>query len=433
MPQTESAKSAVVHEMLPCGVECAVLQLPHRHIVSLQLRVLAGCCSEPADLLGLARMVEETIDKGTQSHSGPQLSDAFDAIGASRNSGTGRETTTFTCTVLPEHVERAVELHAEFLRRPTFPQDAVDVSLELARQEFTALEDDPHGLLDKFLSRQAYGPLLGRHALGEPDTVDRIVRESIENHWRTYFHAGRIMVAVAGPVEPRRILDVLERHFAGFGGAKREGRTSYPVEFSAQTVHWQKELEQEHIGICWPAVAVTDEWHPTQQVIVGVLSGGMSGRLFTEVREKRGLVYWVSAWHETPRGTGMMFMGASTTPERCDQTYEALLREVDRLGEDVTQSELQRAQTGILAAWETRGDTTRSRCAELLGDLFFFGRPVAVEEKIEKIKAVSVSRIKDYLDTHPRDRLSVVTLGPRPPAGEVREAAAAIDAGSDAS
>jgi predicted Zn-dependent peptidase len=411
----------VVHEILPCGVECAVLPLPRRHVASLHLRVLAGCCNEPADLLGVARMVEETLDKGTQSFTGPQLSDAFDAIGAAHNSGTGRETTTFTCTMLPEHLDRAIELHAEFLRRPTFPDDAVEVSVALGQQELTALEDEPHGLLDKYLSKQAHGPLLGRHPLGEPETIAKVSRRSVEDYWRAYYHAGRMLVAVAGPVEPRRVLDAISRHFDQFGSAASEGRSPYPVEFSAKTVHWQKELEQNHIGICWPGVAATQEQYPVQQVIVGILAGGMSGRLFTEVREKRGLVYWVSAWHETPRGSGMMFLGASTTPERSDQTYDTLLREVDRLGEDLTQEELDRAVTGILANWETRGDTTRSRCAELVGDLYFFARPVPVEEKIAKVQAVSIPKIKQYLREHPRDRLCTVTLGPRPLVTDVRK------------
>lgn len=402
-------------------MECAVLPLPHRHVVSLQMRVLAGCCSEPADMLGLARMVEETIDKGTEAYTGPQLSDAFDAIGAARNSGTGRETTTYTCTFLPEHLERVIALHAEFLRRPTFPEDAVEVSTSLAEQELTALEDDPHGLLDKYLSHQAYGPILGRHVLGEPETIARINREAIVQHWRRQYQAGRMMAAIAGPVDPGRAMDLLNRHFDGFGSGQRDGRDPYPVAFAHASVHWQKDLEQNSIGICWPGVDVRHEHHPIQQAIIGILSGGMSGRLFTEVREKRGLVYWVSAWQESPRGSGMMFMGASTTPERSDQTYETLLREVDRLSEDLTQGELDRAITGILAGWETRGDTTRSRCAELLGDLFFFGRPVPVEEKIAKIKAVTIPRIKAYLHLHPRDRLCVVTLGPRPlSGGEVR-------------
>ncbi len=110
----------------------------------------------------------------------------------------------------------------------------------------------------------------------------------------------------------------------------------------------------------------------------------------------------------------MIFLGASTTPQRCDQTYSALLNEVDRLVDDIEPDELDRAITGIIANRETRGDSTRARCAELANDLFFFGRPVPEEEKIRQVQAVTTDTIARYLASRPRDRLCVVTLGPRP-------------------
>ncbi len=403
----------VVHDSLRCGIEYGVVALPNRHVVSFQFRFLSGTGSEPVERLGLAHVVEDTLDKGTAKRSAQELSDAFDAIGAGRNGGTGRETTTFTCTVLPENFEQAVALHAEFLRTPTFPADAVDVCLDLANQEIEALDDDPAGLVDKYISRKVYGPLLGRHTLGEPETLERIERADVERFWREHFRAGRMMATVAGPLPPKQVADVLEKYFDGFGSAKRDGRNEFPIEFSPTTTHYEKDLQQEQIGICWPGLPATHAEFPTQQAVLGILSGGMSGRLFTEVREKRGLVYWVGAWQETPRGAGMIFLGASTTPERCDQTYSTLLREVDRLAEDIEQAELDRAITGILAQQDTRGDTTRSRCSELASDLFFYGRPVSFEEKTAKLRAVTVDKIRAYLRDVPRDRRCVVTLGPR--------------------
>ncbi len=403
-----------VHEHLLCGLEYGVTPLPDRHVVSFQIRLLAGTASEPPRTLGLSRVVEETLDKGTEGYTARELADAFDAIGAGHQSGTGRETMTFTCTILPEHFERAIELHAELLRRPTFPEEAVSVNVQLAKQELIALDDDAQGIVDKLISRQAYGPVLGRHALGEHETLERITRADLESFWRTHFYAGRTIVSVAGAIEPARVADVLTKHFDGFGSARRDGRGAIPVDFTPRTTHHDKALEQEHIAICWPGVDATHDEFPVQQVTLGILSGGMSGRLFTEVREKRGLVYWVSAWQETPRGAGMMFLGASTTPERCDRTYETLLHEVDRLADDITQDELDRAVTGIVANQETRGDATRARCSELATDLFFFGRPIPIEEKVAKIQAVTIEDIRRYLTLHPRDRLCVITLGPRP-------------------
>ncbi len=405
---------ATTHGFLPNGIEYGVVTLPKRHVVSFQIRFLAGVSCEPADRLGLARLVEETIDKATQRFTGRQISDAFDAIGAGRGSGAGRETMTFNCTVLPEHFERAVELHAEILRAPTFPQSQVQIAVELAKQELFALQDDPQALADKLMGPLAYGPALGRHSLGELETLERITRDDLEAFWRKYFNAGRMMFAVAGPGEPAHVTDVLSRHFDGFGDKQRSGRESYPLQFTSVTTHHNKDLKQQQIAICWPGVEATHKEFPVQQATIGILSGGMSGRLFTEVREKRGLVYWVGAWQETPRGAGMMFLGASTTPERCDLTYKTLLNEVDRLSEDLTKDELDRAITGIVASQETRGDTTRARCGEIASDMFFFGRPLPIEEKIAKLQAVTVEDVRRYLANHPRNKLCVLTLGPRP-------------------
>ena len=401
------------HGRLSCGLEYAVQPLPARHVVCFQLRVLGGTSSEPADKLGLARVVTEVLDKGTAQRTGRELLDAFDVIGASHNAGTGRETATFTCTTLPEHFEQALALHAEMLRTPTFPQDAFEIGVELTRQELLALEDDAQGLVDKLLNTQVFGSVLGRHTLGERSMLDRLTRADLQDFWQSHFQAGRMLVAVAGAVKPERARAVLEEHFAGFGSAEVQGRDPYKVEFDPGAHHHPKELEQVQIGVGWPGVDVTHDDYPVQKVLLGALSGGMSSRLFTELREKQGLVYWVGAWQEAPRGSGMIMMGASTRPERCGQTYDALLREVDRIADDLTPEELQRAITGIVASQQTRGDGTRAHCGRLANDLFFYGEPVPLERKLEQVRAVTLADVSRYLDTYPRDRRAVVTLGPQ--------------------
>lgn len=407
----------VSHQTLPCGIELGTVELPQRHAVRLELRVLSGMAHEPSDLLGLARLIQDTIDLGTKRHDGRGLSDAFDEIGASHGGTVGREATSFNCTVLPEFLDRAVELLAEYLTTPTFPDDTVKVAVDLTRQELDALDDDPGALADKLIGAQAYGPLLGRHALGEPECLDRITRQHLIDHWSKTYGAARMQVSAAGAFETQKLVDLLQHRFDGFGKDVADGRSRFDVVFDPKRVHHHKELEQQQIAIAFPGVAVDHPDYPVQRVTLSVLSGGMSSRLFTEVREKKGLVYWVSAWGEHPRGSGMIFLGASTTPERCDVTYETLLSEVDRLSQDLTEQELNRAAIGIVAKIETRGDITSSRCGEMADDLFHYGRPVAPEEKAAQIQAVTVEDVHRYLADHPRDALSVVTLGPKAPEG----------------
>jgi predicted Zn-dependent peptidase len=401
------------HCRLDCGVEFAALPIEGRRTASYEIRILAGLADEPEDRLGLARIVDETIDKGTRQRSAREVSDAFDAIGADVSSGVGRESFVFRCNCLPEYVEQAFALHAEMLTTPLFPDDFVKVAIELGQQELTALEDDPGELTRKLLAPRAYGRLLGRHELGARETLARITREDVVSYWKRHFSAARTQMVVAGAVDADQVARQIERLFGGMGQPGVDGRRPFPIEFSPGAHHQDKELEQQHILMCWPGAAVPDADYPVERVALTVLGRGMSSRLFTEVREKQGLVYSVGAWDEHPRGAGMIFIGASTTAARSNRTVRALLREVDRLSEDITEEELDRAKVRIIAKSQTHGDITRARTAELGSDLFYYGRPVPLAEKNERVAAVSISDVQHYLAAHPRDRRCMVTLGPR--------------------
>ena len=401
------------HLMLDCGVELGVARMANKRAAAVEFRVLTGTAEEPADKLGLAKLIKETIDKGTAKRDGRALLDAFDEIGASLGSWTGRQATGYNCVCLPEFLDRAVELHAEFLRTPTFPEDVVSTAMALAEQELSGLEDDPPSLADKYISRQGFGPVLGRHQLGERETLSRISRDDLVRHWQSHYGAGRLVAVVTGPLEPQVVADVMERHFTGFGSSQRSGREQADYRFEPRRTHYAAELEQEQIALCFPSAAVTDDDYPVERVLLGVLSGGMSARLFTEVREKQGLAYDVHASSENPRGLGMIFVSASCKPDRADTTFRTLLREIERLSEDLTEEELDRAQTRLIARTETMADMTRSRRNALAFDLFHHGRPVPIEERIEKIRAVAIDDLRAYLKAHSRDRLSIVTLGPQ--------------------
>jgi len=401
------------------------MPMADRPIAALQIRLFVGFAFERVECLGVAHVLDEAIAKGTAKRSGRALNDAFDEIGATHASAAGRETAGFSCVCLPEFIEPAIALHAEMIRTPTFPQDACEVAVDLTRQALAALDDDPQELAKKLLHQQVYGEPLCRHALGERETLDRIDRDRILDHWRRFFCARQMQVAVAGAVDPNETADLFDRAFAGFenqvppepdanpGAGAGVQRPGWPLQFTPMQRHYHKDLEQEQIAICFPGAKVTDRDYPVERVLIGILAGGMSGRLVTEVREKQGLVYWVGAWGDHPRQGGMLHVGASTTPQRVDQTYATLLREINRLADDLTDEELQRAITGIVAQTQTRGDVTRARATRLADDLFYYGRPISLEEKLAQVRAVTVDDIRRYLEAHPRDRLGVVTLGPK--------------------
>lgn len=420
-------RDAPIHSRTLAGdVNLLAEPMPGYHTATVMLRVNGGVSSEPEDSLGLAYVLEQALDKGTERYDGRQLADAFDAIGARHAVYTGRQSWLLVASALPEHLPRAIELLGEVISRPVFPDEVVETVVSLTQQELTSLEDSPRGLLRRQMALQAYGPVLGRHMLGSAATLASITPEKVRAHWQRARGRSGLAVTVAGAFDPEAVYGALE----GWLGALPERGLEAPDAagaFSAEIGHVAKpELEQTQIGISFPGVPYADDEQVVEKVLLGVLSGGMSSRLFTEVREKLGLVYWVGAWAEQPRGQGMVHIGAATRPDRAKTTYETLLREVARLEEDLTEAELERAKTGLIAESATSGASVQQRANDLLIDQFHLGHAVPAAKQREAIRAVTLDDIRAYLRNHPREALSIVTVGPSPLDGdrETQEASA---------
>ena len=401
------------HTMLPSGVELAVDRLPGRQTVAIVLRMLTTLADEPAELAGLHLLVERTLSKGTQRFDGRGLADAFDAIGVRTATATGRQSIVVRVLCLPEFVGQTLALLAELLCRPSFPDEACRVAVELAQQDLKHLDDDPQDILRIMIQELTLGPVFGRHLGGTAESLARITPDAVRRHWAAQYRAGRLQVAAAGPLDPARLSDEVEAAFAGLGQPGRSGRDPLDYSFTPARAHRDKDLQQQYIALTLPGVPKGHADFAVEQILLGVLSGGMGGRLFTEVREKLGLVYWVGAWHEQLRGAGVIHLGASSTPKRCHKTYDTLLRELRRLGDDLTPAEVERARVGLLAHHQTEDDQTRARAASLSDDLFHFGRPIGPDAKNAALAAVTREQVCAYARQLPRERLCVATLGPR--------------------
>lgn len=413
MPADAIAQADLVHRFLDCGVEFAVDSLPQRDTVAMCFRIQTGVADDPPELTGVSAIVERTLSKGTEKYSGRELADAFDSLGAEWGGASGRQSTLIRVLCLPEFSLDVVDLMSEMLCRPIFPEDACRVAVQLATEELKHMEDDPNDLLRLDIQRLTLGDVLGRYPGGEADSLPRITPEVVREQWKRSYNAGRLQVAAAGPVDADRLAERIDERFKNFGAVDQSGRDDANFIFAPGRHHRAKDLKQQYIGITLPGAAKGDADYAVERVLLGVLSGGMSGRLFTEVREKQGLVYWVGAWSEQPRGCGVIHLGASTTPENCDKTYKTLLRELGRLHEDLTDDETQRARAGLISHLETEDDLTRARAAALSDDLFHFARPVGLGPKLDAIAGVTRADVERYAAGLRRNELCVATVGPR--------------------
>jgi predicted Zn-dependent peptidase len=207
------------------------------------------------------------------------------------------------------------------------------------------------------------------------------------------------------------VRDAVEKYFGSWNGREHAAFELLPPPGNVH--HEPQASEQTHIGIAWPSVPETSEDYYTVRMAVEVLSGGMSGRLFTEVREKRGLCYSVWAGYSSLKGLGSIFGYAGTSNDRAQATLDCFVGELHRLQKGVTTQELDRAKIGIKASTIMQGESTSARAGAIAHDFFMRGRIRTLEEIKAAIDAVTVDRVNAYLKDHPAGPFTFVTVGPK--------------------
>ncbi len=355
-------------------------------------------------------MLETWLWKGAGPRSAHAFADALDALGVRRQSGAGVEYTTFSASLLPEGFAAALELYADLLMRPHLPDDAFESVRALALQELAALEDQPPRKLLTRLRREAFASPHGQPVEGERETLERMTPEALREEFQRRYGARGSILAVAGGVDPDEVIRLAQKHFGAWDGEAPEApavRLTKPHSF-----HLKQDTEQAQIGLFYKDVPPGHYDFYASRLASAVLSGGMSSRLFTELREKRGLVYAVSASPGSVKGFGYLTAYAGTMPDRAKETLRVLQQEVERLAEGVSREELDRAKVGVRAELVLSGESSRARAGALARDLFILDRARGLEEVEAEVMDVTLERINTFLASRPYRDPWIGTLGP---------------------
>lgn len=394
------------------GLTLVAEQLPNARAVAFQFQLPAGSVTEREGQEGASSLIENLSYRGAGPRSARELSDALDSLGLQRHGAADLEYTTFGGSLLSEDLPEALALYADILLRPHLPAEQVETVKTIALQRIDALEDNPSQKLFVHLSEAYFPGPHGRSTLGTPETIRSLTLEQLrEDHARRYRPQGAIL-GVAGAFDWEALVEKVGRLFGEWTGAapplpepSSEGRTRY--------LHIPKaDASQMQIGAAYPEV---DPVHPdfyNALMAVQVLSSGMGSRLFTEVREKRGLVYSVFASNRAVKGAGLVLAYAGTTTERSQETLDVLLQELVRLAEGVTEDEVARAKTGLLSTLVMQGESTGARVGALTRDQFLRGRVRTLDEIRAEIDRITPETINAHLHAHPPGEFTVVTLGP---------------------
>jgi predicted Zn-dependent peptidase len=397
----------------PNGLVLVAEERPDVRAAAFHLSVLAGTITEPADKEGLSKVLAEMCYRGAGERDSRALSDALDALGLQRGGGAGTESATFGGALLADNLGDALKLHADIALRPRLPEKELEPVVALAIQELQSLEDNPAQKMFVHLRREYFLNDYGRSTLGTVPTLEGLTVDDLRADHRNRYRPKDAILSVAGRFDWNWLRDTVGALFGDWNGDP----PPLPKPDARATTHYrhiEQDSAQEHIGIAYASVPLGDPDFYVSRMAVNVLSGGMGARLFTEVREKRGLVYAVSASASSARGLGFVFGYAGTTPERAQETLDVYIGELNRLVEGVTKDELDRARVGLLSSLVMQGESTTARASAIGTDMVLLGRVRSLEEIREGIENVTQESIIAHLRRCPPANFTVTTLGPRP-------------------
>jgi predicted Zn-dependent peptidase len=395
----------------PNGLTLLAEQMPGMQSGAMTLLVPAGCSTDPSTRLGSATVLADLILRGAGARDNRALTDYLDSLGLQRSSSVGVHHTRLGCAALASKVIEGLGAYADIVQRPHLPENGFAAAKDLTLQALAGLDDDPRHKLSLKMREWAWPDPYGRNSLGKKEHLEKLTVEQVKGDWADRYHANGAILSFAGKVDFEQLKNEVARHFGDF-----RTREALPMKTTPPPGRYHFEFaqsEQTHIGIAYPSVTEMDPGYYIARMAVEILSGGMSGRLFTEVREKRGLCYSVGASYSSLKHQASILGYAGTSNERAQATLDCFLAEIIRLSDGVTQQELDRAKTGLKASTIMQGESTGARAGAIAHDYFMRGRIRTLDEIKTAIDSVTVDQVNAYLKQNRPSEFTIVIVGPK--------------------
>ena len=410
---------------LPSGLSVVTDRMPHLESATLGVWVGTGSRNERPDEHGISHLLEHMAFKGTKRRNARQIVEAIEAVGGDLNAATSIESTAYYARVLKADVPLALDVLADILSDSTFEPQELQREQNVIVQEIGAVEDTPDDLVFERMHETAFpGQPVGRSILGTPETVRSIDAPRLRAYLARNYRGPNMLVAAAGAIEHETIVAEAEKRFADFNGPAAPAPE--PAHFDGGTRVEKRDLEQVHIALALQGVSTRDEQLYNLQVFTSVLGGGMSSRLFQEVREKRGLCYSISAFHMPYSDTGLFGLYAGTDERDAPELMSVVIDQIGLATEHLSEAEVARAKAQMKAGLLMALESSEARLGQLARQMLAYGRPIPLDEIVAKVDAVTVERARAAgRMLIGRGRPAIAALGP----GHSLESAAAIAEG----
>jgi predicted Zn-dependent peptidase len=373
------------------------------------LLVPAGCRRDPEDQGGLSNFVCEMIQRGCGPRDSREFVEDLELLGADSSASVSNAHMSFGGAMPAESLSEALTIYSDLVLLPHFPADQLDDGRQVCLQEIRAVEDDLAQRCMIELRRRHYAEPYGRSTYGVAEAIEATSLDDIRAHWDAHVRPQGAILSVAGRVDWPKLRDLVEERFGAWQQAEQATLIESPA--SGSYLHLPQESSQTHVGVAYPSVPYPHKDYFQARGAVGVLSDGMSSRLFTEVREKRGLCYTVQASCHSLSDRGSVICYAGTTTDRAQETLDVMIAELRRLAQGVDADELDRLKSRIKSGLIMQQESSTARSGAIAADWYFLGRVRTLEEIGQILDELSCDSINRYLAEHPPSDFTVVTLG----------------------
>ncbi len=379
--------------------------------VAFDILMPAGAALMPEGATGAANVIEDWIFRGAGTRDNRALSDAMDSLGLHRSSSVGSAHLSIGAALEASNLAEAIALHADMVCKPHLTDEEFEPARQLAIESVLALQDEPRQKVMLELRKRFYPDPLGRNTAGEIEELKGLAADQTRQIVKSHFCVGQMIMSVAGKYDFDKVCRQVEQLF---GQAESEPVTPPQLRPPAgKYTHIHNDGAQVHIGLMTETVKFRDPDYYNAKLAATVLSGGMSARLFTEVREKRGLCYAVAARYHSLKEAAGLICYAGTTPDKAQETLDVIIAEFRRLAEGISEEELERAKVGLKSALILQSESSGSRSSVIGNDYYMLGRVRTLDEIKQNIEATTVDSILRFLRANPFREFTIVTIGPK--------------------
>lgn len=396
-------------EYLENGIPVVMETFKNVRSVSVGIWVKVGSRYEISDKNGISHFLEHMFFKGTKKRTTKDIAVEIDSIGGDLNAFTSRENTSFYVKVIDEYLEKGIDLLSDIFINSIFKEEEIEKEKKIIKEELKMVEDTPEDYIYDLFNQTVWGQDgLGQSILGRRETIASFTRDDILSHIRRYYGTKDIVISCAGNFAPESLIKMFNRRF---GGLRRgsEPKLGLLPDFRQDVKVFSKELSEAHICIGVPSLSQTSKERYALFVLNTILGGGVSSRLFQEIRENRGLAYSVYSFTASYLDTGVLGVYAGVSKKKIRKVADLIIAEMVKLKDTLTDTELERAKQHLKGNLILALESTSSRMNNIARQEIYFGRYISPDEIMRSIDMVKIKQIIELADRLFRKELFSIT------------------------